>query len=338
VAVVYRWAENQLDRLPELATELVRQQVTVIAPPTTSCALAVKALTTTIPIVFLTPEDPVRFGLVASLARPGGNLTGVNLFTGELSAKRLEILRDMVPGATHVAVLVNPTNPATETTVRHNKWLVVAIVPGVERQPLKKLNVDEEALLKLLHRWGNEAGQAGRQIKRIVVAYEAGRDGFWLARWLRGRDVETYVIHPASVAVSREHRRAKTDRLDTELLMRALLGWLRGEKRRCSMVAIPTVEEEDARRPNRERGNLITEQTRIVNQIKAILARFGIRTFGRFYARSRKSSNICARRKGRRCLRTRARSCAATSRGYASCASRSARSSRDACANSRRPR
>jgi hypothetical protein len=161
VAVVYRWAENQLDRLPELATELVRQQVTVIAPPTTSCALAVKALTTTIPIVFLTPEDPVRFGLVASLARPGGNLTGVNLFTGELSAKRLEILRDMVPGATHVAVLVNPTNPATETTVRHNKWLVVAIVPGVERQPLKKLNVDEEALLKLLHRWGNEAGQAG---------------------------------------------------------------------------------------------------------------------------------------------------------------------------------
>jgi transposase len=159
-----------------------------------------------------------------------------------------------------------------------SKWLVAAIVPGVERQPLKKLNADEEALLKLLHRWRNEAGQAGRQIKRIVVAYEAGRDGFWLARWLRARDVEAYVIHPASVAVSREHRRAKTDRLDTELLIRTFLGWLRGEKRHCSMVAIPTVEEEDARRPNRERGSLITEQTRIVNQIKAILARFGIRT------------------------------------------------------------
>jgi hypothetical protein len=84
-----------------------------------------------------------------------------------------------------------------------SKWLVAAIVPGVERQPLKKLNADEEALLKLLHRWRNEAGQAGRQIKRIVVAYEAGRDGFWLARWLRARDVEAYVIHPASVAVSR---------------------------------------------------------------------------------------------------------------------------------------
>ena len=159
------------------------------------------------------------------------------------------------------------------------KWLVAGVVPGVERQPLKRLTADEAALLKLLHRWRNEAGQAGRQIKRIVVAYEAGRDGFWLARWLRVRGVEAYIIHPASIAVSREHRRAKTDRLDTELLMRAFLGWLRGEKRHCSMVSIPTVEEEDARRPNRERGNLVTEQTRIVNQIKAVLTRFGIRTF-----------------------------------------------------------
>jgi len=85
------------------------------------------------------------------------------------------------------------------------KWLVAGIVPGVERQPLKRLAADEAALLKLLHRWRNEAGQAGRQIKRIVVAYEAGRDGFWLARWLRLRGVEAYIIHPASIAVSREH-------------------------------------------------------------------------------------------------------------------------------------
>jgi len=99
------------------------------------------------------------------------------------------------------------------------------------------------------------------------------------ARPLRARDVEAYVIHPTSIAVSREHRRAKTDRLDTELLRRAFVGWLRGEKRHCSMVAIPTIEEEDARRPNRERQNLVTEQTRIVNQMKAIFARFGIRTF-----------------------------------------------------------
>ncbi len=160
-----------------------------------------------------------------------------------------------------------------------SKWLVAALVPGVERQPLKKLDAQEEGLLKLLHRWRTEAGQAGRAIKRIVVAYEAGRDGFWLARWLRAHDVEAYVIHPTSIAVSREHRRAKTDRLDTELLMRAFLGWLRGEKRHCSMVAIPTIEEEDARRPNRERQNLVTEQTRLVNQMKAIFTRFGIRTF-----------------------------------------------------------
>jgi transposase len=160
-----------------------------------------------------------------------------------------------------------------------SNWLVAALVPGVESHPLKKIDAQEEGLLKLLHRWRNEASQAGREIMRIVVAYEAGRDGFWLARWLRARDVEAYVIHPTSIAVSREHRRAKTDRLDTELLMRAFVGWLRGEKRHCSMVAIPTIEQEDARRPNRERQNLITEQTRIVNQMKAIFARFGIRTF-----------------------------------------------------------
>src|SRR5919106_193699 len=153
-----------------------------------------------------------------------------------------------------------------------SKWLVAAVIPGVARQPLKKLDADEEALLKLLHRLRNEANRAGRAIKRIVVAYEAGRDGFWLARWLRTRDVEAYVIHPTSVAVSREHRRAKTDRLDTELLKRAFLGWLRGERRHCSMAAIPTVGEEDARRPNRERENLVGERTRVVNQMKAILA------------------------------------------------------------------
>src|SRR6266849_6025176 len=159
------------------------------------------------------------------------------------------------------------------------KWLVAALVPDVERQPLKKFDAQEEMLLKLLHRWHCEAGQAGRNIKRIVVAFEAGRDGFWLARWLRARDVEAYVIHPTSIAVSREHRRAKTDRLDTELLMRVFLGWLRGERDHCKMVAIPTIKDEDAKRPNRERESLVREQTRIVNRMKAALIRLGIRGF-----------------------------------------------------------
>jgi transposase len=160
-----------------------------------------------------------------------------------------------------------------------SSWLVAGIVPGVERQPLKKLAVDESALLKLLHRWRGEAEKAGRRIERIVVAFEAGRDGFWLARWLKARSIEAYVIHAASVAVSREHRRAKTDRLDSELLKRAFLGWLRGERDHCKMVAIPTIKDEDGKRPNRERENLVGEQSRIINRIKAALIRLGIRGF-----------------------------------------------------------
>jgi len=160
-----------------------------------------------------------------------------------------------------------------------SSWLVAGMVPGVERQPLKKLEPDEDQLLKLMNRWRHEALQAGHAIERVVVAYEAGRDGFWLARWLRERGVEAYVMHPSSVAVSREHRRAKTDRLDTELLMRAFLGWLRGERRHCSMAAIPTIEEEDAKRPNREHEKLVGDRTRIVNRMKSTLARIGIRGF-----------------------------------------------------------
>lgn len=160
-----------------------------------------------------------------------------------------------------------------------SNWLVAGIVPGLGRHPLKKLEPDQEALLRLLRRWQDEATKAGKTITRIAVAYEAGRDGFWLARWLRARGIEAHVIHPTSVAVSREHRRAKTDRLDTELLKRSFLGWLRGEPDHCSMAAVPTLEEEDARRPNRERECLVGERTRLVNRVKAGLVRLGIRGF-----------------------------------------------------------
>ena len=160
-----------------------------------------------------------------------------------------------------------------------SSWLVAGIVPGVERHPLKKLEPNEGELLRLLMRWRAEATKMGRMITRIAVAFEAGRDGFWLARWLRARDIEAYVIHPTSVAVSREHRRAKTDRLDTGLLKRVFIGWLRSEPDHCHMAAIPTLEDEDAKRPNREREGLVRERTRIVNRMKSCLARFGIRNF-----------------------------------------------------------
>ena len=118
VAVEYHWAEDQSDRLPALAANLVRRRVAVIAATSTSPALAAKAATTSIPIVFMVAEDPVRLGLVASLARPGNNATGINFYTGELTAKRLQLLRELVPAATRVAVLINSANVSTETTLR----------------------------------------------------------------------------------------------------------------------------------------------------------------------------------------------------------------------------
>jgi putative ABC transport system substrate-binding protein len=137
VAIEYRWAENQMDRLPELAADLVRRQVAVIVTPGgLGSALAAKAATTTIPIVFLVADDPVKLGLVASLARPEGNLTGVNFFSGELTAKRLGLLRELVPAAARVAVLVNPANPVNaETSSREAETAARAI--GLQIQIFK---------------------------------------------------------------------------------------------------------------------------------------------------------------------------------------------------------
>ena len=119
VAIDYRWAENQLDRLPVLAADLVRRRISFIAAVGATAIFAAKAATTTISIVFVVADDPVRLGLVTNLARPDSNLTGVNFFNTELAAKRLELLREIIPGAARVAVIVNPDDTTnTEATLR----------------------------------------------------------------------------------------------------------------------------------------------------------------------------------------------------------------------------
>ena len=134
--IVYRWAENQMDRLPEMVADLVRRQVAVIAALSTVAAVAAKAASTTIPIVFQAAEDPVRLGLVTSLARPGGNATGINFFVGELTAKRLAFLMEVVPTANRVGVLIDPNNAAgTESTLRDAEPAAHAM--GVQLQVVK---------------------------------------------------------------------------------------------------------------------------------------------------------------------------------------------------------
>ena len=187
--------------------------------------------------------------------------------------RRIELRQLSKPplGALHTLIAVIELSQKT--------WLVAGIIPGVERHPLKKLPADENELLKLFERWRKEAEKAGHKINRIAVAFETRRDGFWLARWLRARGIEAHVIHAASVAVSREHRRAKTDWLDTVQLKRALHGWLRGEREHCKMAAIATLAEEDAKRPHHEHETLVGERTTIINRLKGTLARLGIRNF-----------------------------------------------------------
>jgi len=143
VAIDYRWAENKVDRLPDLAADLVRRQVAVIAATSGfSAVLAAKAATTKIPIVFVVSDDPVKLGLVANLARPDGNLTGVNFFSGEIVPKRLELLHQLVPGATRVAVLVSPANAEyAETTI--NQAGMAARAMGLQTQVLKASTIPE---------------------------------------------------------------------------------------------------------------------------------------------------------------------------------------------------
>jgi putative tryptophan/tyrosine transport system substrate-binding protein len=178
VAIEYRWAEGQFDRLPALAAELVRRRVAVIATGGgPAVALAAKAATATIPIVFIVGEDPVRLGLVASLARPGGNLTGINFLVGELTAKRLGLLRELVPGAARIAVLVNPANTTNaETTLRDVEPAARAM--GLQIQILKASTSPEiEAAFATFVRErpdalfvGNDAFLSSRSVQLVHLA------------------------------------------------------------------------------------------------------------------------------------------------------------------------
>jgi transposase len=184
----------------------------------------------------------------------------------------------------------NPRTPATAfdhpTTVvavlelSGKSWELGASVPGLSRRPLRKIDVgDIGAVIKALEHWKVESSRAGHTVSRVVLGYEAGRDGFWIARALQERGIEVYVMHPASIAVERRGRRVKTDRIDIDLLLRTLLSWLRGEPRACTMAPIPNETDEDMREPGREREALVAFRLKIENQIGSLLIRFGIRDF-----------------------------------------------------------
>ena len=156
-------------------------------------------------------------------------------------------------------------------------WRAGASVPGVSRRPMRQLAArDIDGAIKAIEQWKSEASKAGHEVRRVVVGYEAGLDGFWIARALRERGIEVYAIHPASISVERRGRRPKTDRIDVDILLRALLGWLRGEPRHCTMAPIPSEAEEDMREPGRQRETLTAARLKVENQMRSLLVRFGI--------------------------------------------------------------
>jgi transposase len=159
----------------------------------------------------------------------------------------------------------------------NKKWVLAAQVPGTPQTKARRtIDPTPEALMAAIDSYRARAAAAGRTIERAIATYEAGWSGFWLARWLAVRGIEAHVIQPASVPVDRRARRAKSDGIDAELLLRTLLAWLRGEPRVCSMVPVPDEADEDARRCVRERAELVSERTGLVNRIGAVLATLGV--------------------------------------------------------------
>jgi len=158
----------------------------------------------------------------------------------------------------------------------NKSWVLAAQVPGLPQTKAKRtIEPDKDALLAAIEGYRTRAAAAGYNVTRVIATYEAGWSGFWLARWLIAQDVEVHVVQPSSVPVDRRMRRAKSDGIDAELLLRTLLAWVRGEPRVCSMVPVPEETDEDARRCIRERTELVHERVRLVNRIGAVLATLG---------------------------------------------------------------
>ena len=174
------------------------------------------------------------------------------------------------------------------------KWVLAVQLPGVGRHSRHVLDACGDGLVSFVERLKAKCAAAGRKIARVILTHEAGRDGFWLARFLARRGIEVHVMQPSSLPVDRRARRAKTDMIDVEMLLRTLMAWLRGEPRVCSMVPIPSEADEEARRANREREDLTRERRSIVNKIDGILATLGIKGY-KALRRDRREQLNCAR-------------------------------------------
>jgi transposase len=184
--------------------------------------------------------------------------------------------RESVPNTRPIALDYDSTL-VLAIELSNTSWVLAAQVPGLPRVKAKQsIEPTAEALLAAIDGYRERARAAGRSVERVVATYEASWSGFWLARWLLRRGVETHVVQPSSVPVDRRARRAKSDGIDAELLLRTLLAWLRGEPRVCSMVPIPDEADEDRRRRVREREDLVTERVSLVNRISAVLATLGV--------------------------------------------------------------
>jgi transposase len=180
----------------------------------------------------------------------------------------------------HPAALDYETTLVLAIELSNTSWVLAAQVPGLPRLKAKQtIEPTAEALLAAIEIYRGRARAVGRTVERVVAIYEAGWSGFWLARWLLRRSVEVHVVQPSSVPVDRRARRAKSDGIDAELLLRTLLAWVRGEPRVCSMVPIPDEADEDERRRVREREDLVAERGSLVNRIDAVLATVGVRDY-----------------------------------------------------------